>query len=92
VAVGWQPLPVFLFGGVMFNETERNIITMALMYLKNDYTEDDLADLGMECKGILLERMCQEMIEDFVGPTWDEEATAKNIEQYQLKLFREPKE
>ena len=53
----------------MFNETERNIITMALMYLKNDYTEEDLADLGMECKGILLERMCQEMIEDFVGPT-----------------------
>ncbi len=49
----------------MFNETERNIITMALMYLKNDYTEEDLADLGMGCKGILLERMCQKMIEDF---------------------------
>tara|TARA_Y100000004_G_scaffold150203_1_gene172415 strand:+ start:223 stop:423 length:201 start_codon:yes stop_codon:yes gene_type:complete len=64
VAVGFQPLPVF-FGGVMFNETERNIITMALMYLKNDYTEEDLADLGMGCKGILLERMCQKMIEDF---------------------------
>ena len=77
----------------MFNETERNIITMALMYLKNDYTEEDLADLGMgSCEGILLERMCQEMIEDFVGPTWDEEATARNLEKYQQKLFRESRE
>ncbi len=76
----------------MFNEKERNIITMALMYLKNDYTEDDLADLGMECKGVLLERMCQGLIEDFIGPTWDEETTAKNMEQYQLKLFRKSKE
>ena len=80
------------FKQAMFDEKERNIIAMALMYLKNDYTENDLADLGMECKGILLERICQELIEDFIGPTWDEETTAKNIQEYQLKLFRETKE
>ena len=64
----------------MFSELERNIIIMSLMYFKNDYTEDDLIDLKMECKDITLEKTCQALIEDFIGPTWDEETTTQNVE------------
>ena len=73
----------------MFNRDEKNIIVMSLMYMKNDYTEDDLIDLRMECKGITLEKVCQNLIEDFVGPTWDEETTTENIKRETEKRSRQ---
>ena len=70
----------------MFSKQERNIIVMALMYLKNDYTEDDLIDLRL--RDDLLESKVQTLIEDFVGPTWDEEQTTENIKRETKKRSR----
>ena len=80
-------------GCSMFSELERNIITMALMYLKNDYTSHDLSDLGLDyvemADGNEFEKICQILIEDFIGPTWDEETTAKNIKTETDKRSRD---
>ena len=72
----------------MFNKLERNIIVMALMYFKNDYTDDDLDGLGMPNLGMTVEETIHHMIEDFVGPTWDEEQTTENIKQETKKRSR----
>ncbi len=66
----------------MFTDLEKNIIIMALMYMKNDYTPEDLKELGL--KGVsydALEDKIQTLIEDFVGPTWDEEGTLETIKR-----------
>ena len=78
----------------MFSDLEKNIIIMALMYLKSDYTQDDLSNLGLmldlgEDTNAKFEQTCQTLIEDLVGPIWDEEGTAKAIKDQQLKLFRD---
>ena len=75
----------------MFNEQERNIIIMALMYLKNDYTPEDLANLGIDDDGdgwAVFERTIQELMEDLVGPTWDEEETTANLKTETKKHTR----
>jgi len=68
----------------MFTDLEKNIIIMALMYLKNDYTPEDLEEFGLVAvggrhAGLRLEDKIQMLIEDFVGPTWDEAATLDAI-------------
>ena len=76
----------------MFNEQERNIIIMALMYLKNDYTPEDLAALGIDDDGdgwTWLEETIQELMEDLVGPTWNEEATTANLNRATVKRTRD---
>ena len=78
----------------MFSDLEKNIIIMALMYLKSDYTQDDLSNLGLmldlgENTNAKFEQICQTLIEDLIGPIWDEEGTAKAIKDQQLKLFRD---
>ena len=78
----------------MFNELERNIIIMALMYFKNDFTEDDLDDLNGEPRqksfpaSFMVERIIENLIEDLVGPTWDEETTTENIKRETAKRTR----
>ena len=78
----------------MFSEIERNIIIMALMYLKNDYTPDDLEDLGLADAASEIgrewgfEEKVQHLIEDLVGPTWDEETTVENIKRETEKRSR----
>ena len=77
----------------MFNEQEQNIMIMALMYLKNDYTQEDLADLRIGINGYeddwdLLEITIQKLMEDLVGPTWDEEATTENLKAATKKRTR----
>ena len=78
----------------MFGELEKKIIIMALMYLKNDYTADDLSDLGLDyvevADGNEFEKICQILIEDFIGPTWDEETTTENIKRETEKRTRKP--
>ena len=66
----------------MFSEYEKRTIVMALMYLKSDYTPEDLSDLEpARVAGINgrdnrpFDDMVQVLIEDFVGPAWDEETT-----------------
>jgi hypothetical protein len=95
----------------MFNEQEKNIIIMALMYFKNDYTPEDAEELGFDLSAMdeeiqhELEAITQGLIEDLIGPTWDEETTAVNVAEMQermthdlkdhinqLKLFNEPEE
>ena len=78
----------------MFNEQEQNIMIMALMYLKNDYTQEDLADLRIGINGYeddwdLLEITIQKLMEDLVGPTWDEEATTANLKTETAKRTRD---
>ena len=78
----------------MFNEQEQNIMIMALMYLKNDYTQEDLADLRIGINGYeddwdLLEITIQKLMEDLVGPTWDEEATTENLKTETAKRTRD---
>ena len=73
---------------MMFNELEKNIIVMALMYFKNDYTDEDLDDLGMPSLGQTVEETIHHVIEDFIGPTWDEEATAEFIKTETKKRTR----
>jgi len=72
----------------MFTDLEKNIIIMALMYLKNDYTPEDLEEFGGDWPrwclwsgdhGWYFEDKIQMLIEDFVGPTWDEEGTLEAI-------------
>ncbi len=66
----------------MFTDLEKNIIIMALMYLKNDYTPEDLEEFGITYDGDhgwYFEDKIQMLIEDFVGPTWDEEGTLEAI-------------
>ena len=77
----------------MFNEQEQNIMIMALMYLKNDYTQEDLADLRIGINGYeddwdLLEITIQKLMEDLVGPTWDEEATTANLKMAEERMQR----
>ena len=70
----------------MFSKQERNIIIMGLMYLQNDYDEQDLIDLRMRPE--TFDPMVQALIEDLVGPTWDEEQTAENIKREAKKRSR----
>jgi len=97
------------FKQAMFTDQERNIITMALMYFKNDYSVEDVEELGFDLSAMDeeiqhdLEAITQGLIEDLIGPTWDEEQTAINVaaaqermtradDDNQLKLFSEPEE
>jgi len=76
----------------MFSDQEKSIIIMALIYFKNDCSVEDIKELGFDVNDNgcdTCETMVQTLIEDFVGPTWDEEATSEAIELRQLKLFRE---
>ncbi len=73
----------------MFTKLEKNIIIMALMYFKNDYTEDDFDDLNAHPRSPRqVEKVIEKLIEDFVGPTWDEETTTKNIKRETEKRSR----
>ena len=38
----------------MFTDLEKNIIIMALMYMKNDYTPEDLKEFGWDLRGFQL--------------------------------------
>ncbi len=55
------------------------------MYLKNDYTPEDLEEFGRTYAeggrnaAMRFEDKIQMLIEDFVGPTWDEEGTLEAI-------------
>ena len=73
-------------------EQERNIVIMALMYLKNDYTPEDLESLGfgntIDKGWDEFEAVVQELIEDLVGPTWDEEVTTANLKTETAKRTR----
>jgi hypothetical protein len=67
----------------MFNEQEKKIIIMALIYFKGQYSVQDVKDLGFDINDNGVGKcgaMVYELIEDFIGPTWDEEATAAQIE------------
>ena len=83
----------------MFNEQEQNIMIMALMYLKNDYTLRDLKELGygktideftdvLTPRIVAFEDIVQNLMEDLVGPTWDEEATTENLKAATKKRTR----
>jgi hypothetical protein len=78
----------------MFNKQECDIMIMALMYLKNDYTEDDLnCCMGRGKKFNLatcteFQDLCHKLMEDLVGPTWDEEATTENLKVETAKRTR----
>ena len=81
----------------MFSDLEKKIIVMALMYLKSDYTRNDLDDLGLNYgqpvrrgKGNEFEKICDLLTEDLIGPTWDEEQTAVNIAEKQEQMTRPP--
>jgi hypothetical protein len=69
-------------GVLMFSEQEKGIIIMALMYFKSDCSVTDIKNLGFDINdhGVgECDDMVQVLIEDFIGPVWDEEATAENI-------------
>ena len=84
----------------MFTDYEKNIIIMALMYLKNDYSDYDfyeLNPLNSTSKGqtrgdveVIFEDTIQDLIETFVGPTWDEEATNEAIQKQTEAHSRNP--
>ena len=79
----------------MFSDQEKDLIVMALIYFRNDCSVEDVKELGFDINDNGVEKceeMAQILIEDFIGPTWDEETTAKNLSEHQLRLFREPKE
>ena len=85
-----------MFNSSLFDEKERNIIIMALMYLKNDYTPEDLADLGIDddiyedgWAAAAFEDVVQNLMEDIIGPTWDEEETTKNLKTETAKRTRD---
>ena len=81
-----------MFNSSLFDEKERNIIIMALMYLKNDYTREDLEGLGFEDERFplqLFEVTIQNLMEDIIGPTWDEEETTKNLKTETVKRTRD---
>lgn len=102
-----------MFNSSLFDEKERNIIIMALMYLKNDYTLRDLKELGygktideftdqsspvkpavplrayFASPALLhFEDVVQNLMEDLVGPTWDEEETTANLKTETAKRTR----
>ena len=81
----------------MFNELEKRVITISLMYFLNDYTEEDLNDCEQVVHSLnydpvaareSLDKTIEELIESFVGPTWDEETTTKNIKRETEKRSR----
>ncbi len=75
----------------MFSDQEKDLIVMSLIYFKNDCSVDDIKELGFDINDNGVEKcedMAQTLIEDFIGPTWDEESTADALEQHQLRLFR----
>jgi hypothetical protein len=107
---------ILMFNSSLFDEKERNIIIMALMYLKNDYTLRDLKELGygktideftdqsspvkldeaqrearrcieVACGGTF-EDVVQNLMEDIIGPTWDEKATTANLTTETAKRTR----
>ena len=72
---------------------------MSLLYFKNDYTREDAEELGFDLvaeddtvssKGVCLEleSATQELIEDFIGPTWDEATTTANVVKMQKRMKR----
>ena len=76
----------------MFNDQEKNLIVMSLIYFRNDCSVDDIKELGFDINDNGVEKceaMAQKLIEDFIGPTWDEEATADALALHQLRLFRD---
>jgi len=73
----------------MFNEIQKKIIIMSLMYFFNDYTPEDRGDCGCEFwEEEKFDGVIQELIEDFVGPTWDEKTTDENIKRETRKRSR----
>jgi len=70
-----------------FDAQERDIVIMALMYLKNDHTAKDRRLLSIPSSKLIEEKV-QLLIEDFVGPTWDEEGTAEEIKKQCDRLSR----
>jgi len=75
----------------MFNQQEKNLIIMALMYFKNESSVQDVKDLGFDIndRGCgKCQDMAQTLIEDFIGPTWDEETTAANVAKMQKRCKR----
>jgi len=62
---------------------------MALMYFKNDCSVTDIKNLGFDINdhGVgKCDDMVQVLIEDFIGPTWDEEGTAANLAEMQGRM------
>ena len=79
----------------MFSDQEKDLIVMALIYFRNDCSVEDVKELGFDINDNGVEKceeMAQTLIEDFIGPTWDEEATAKALRGHQLRLFRPDEE
>jgi len=73
----------------MFNEIQKKIIIMSLMYFFNDYTPEDQNDCGCEFWDTeKFDGVIQELIKDFVGPTWDEKTTDENIKRETEKRSR----
>lgn len=75
----------------MFTDQETNIIIMALMYFKNESSVQDVKDLGFDINNRgcgKCQDMVQVLIEDLVGPAWDEEATAEFIKTETKKRTR----
>ena len=80
------------FASEMFSQQEKNIIIMALMYFKNDYTPEDAEELGFDVEEMVqpeLEAITQKLIDDFIGPTWDEETTTANVAKMQERMKRD---
>ena len=101
VAAGISAAAGFLsWGDQMLTDQEKNTIIRALMFFKKDCDSQDVEILGFdtteECQSVV-----QTLIEDFIGPTWDEETTTANIvavikdltrngtDDQQLELFPE---
>ena len=88
------------WGDQMLTDQEKNTIIRALMFFKKDCDSQDVDILNFdtreECQSVV-----QTLIEDFIGPTWDEETTTANInavikslqrngtDDQQLELFPE---
>ena len=75
----------------MFSDQEQSIIIMALIYFKNDCSVTDIQNLGFDVNdnGVgKCDDMVQSLIEDFIGPTWDEETTTANINAIIKSLTR----
>jgi hypothetical protein len=79
----------------MFDQQEKNIIIMSLMYFKNDYTPEDAEELGFDLNAMdemvqpELETKTQTLIDDFIGPTWDEKTTTANVAKMQKRMSRD---
>ena len=75
----------------MFSDQEKSIIIMALIYFKNDCSVEDIKELGFDVNDngcSKCETMAQTLIEDFVGPTWDEDQTDVNVAATQEQMTR----